>query len=90
MYTKETLQKLLKQHILEIKFKKVDGTDRTMICSLKKQLLPENAQTEDNNKQTKKENSDVVAVWDLENDAFRSFRIDSLLEYQVVEEGYEL
>ena len=90
MHTKETLQKLLKQHILEIKFKKVDGSNRTMICSLKKQLLPESIQTGADNKQTKKENPDVLAVWDLENDAFRSFRVDSLLEYQVIEEGYEL
>jgi hypothetical protein len=87
--TKATLQKLLKQHIVKINFTKADGSDRTMICSLKKDLLPENKNEEATPKQTKKENPNTLAVWDIEKDAFRSFRLDALKSYDVIEEGYE-
>jgi uncharacterized protein (DUF736 family) len=91
MTTKPTLQKLLKQHIVEIKFKKIDGSDRTMICSLKKSLLPESEtdSTANPSKRVKKENPNAIAVWDLEKDAFRSFRVDSVIDYQIISEGYE-
>ncbi len=89
MLTKQHLQKLLKQHVVEIKFKKVDGSDRMMLCSLRKEYLPE--QTEKKERKDKKENLNSLAVWDIEKDGFRSFRIDSVIDYEIVrEEGYEL
>ena len=88
MITKSTLEKLLKQEILEIKFKKKDGSDRTMLCSLRKEFLPKQEINE--TKKVKKENENALAVWDLEKDSFRSFRIDSVTNYQIVSEGHEL
>jgi predicted DNA-binding transcriptional regulator YafY len=29
-------------------------------------------------------------VWDVEKSAFRSFKLDSVINYEVLEEGYEL
>jgi hypothetical protein len=88
MITKSALEKLLKSKIVEIKFNKKDGSNRTMLCSLKSEFLPKKEITEI--KKSKKEHNNVLSVWDLEKDSFRSFRIDSITNYQVVSEGYEL
>ena len=89
MVTKETLQKILKQNILELNFQKKNGEERNMLCTLQKQFLPESSESNPD-KPIKKENSGVLAVWDLEKDGFRSFRIESVKDYQIVTEGYEL
>ena len=85
---KQKLKNILKQNIVSISFKKVDGSDRKMICSLKEDILPVIESKESTKK--KPENENVLPVWDLEKNAFRSFRIDSVTDYQVVTEGYEL
>lgn len=91
MITKSALEKLLKREIVEVQFNKKDGTKRTMLCSLKHNILPSTSDTTSNvAKKLKRENNGVIAAWDLEKDAFRSFRLDSVIDYQVVSEGYEL
>ena len=88
MITKEKLKELLQKNVLEIKFNKIDGTERVMNCSLKQEIIPisENKTP----KKIKPENENVLAVWDLQKEAFRSFRLDSLIGYSVFKEGYEL
>lgn len=91
MITKSALEKLLKREIIEIQFNKKDGTKRTMLCSLKHEFLPPlSTSSVDTKKKVKRENDEVLAAWDLEKDAFRSFRLNSIIDYQVVSEGYEL
>ncbi len=88
--TKNTLQRLLKREVLEINFHKKDGSNRSMICSLKNEFLPKIEEKKETEK-SKKENPNTIAVWDIEKEAFRSFRIESLIDYKIVdEEGYEL
>lgn len=89
MATKETLIKLLKQNVLEVDFEKRNGEARLMLCSLKKQLIPV-VDSDSNKKPTKRENNHTVVVWDLEKNGFRSFKLDSIRDYRIVTEGYEL
>jgi hypothetical protein len=88
MITKETLKELLQQNVLEIKFKKVNGTERVMHCSLKKGIIPEFESKP--SAKIKKDNENIISVWDIQKDAFRSFRLDSLIDYVIFREGYEL
>lgn len=88
MITKDKLKDLLKQNVVSISFTKTDGTDRKMLCTLKSELLPV-VELKERTK-TKAENENVLSVWDLEKDAFRSFRLNALKNYSVVEEAYEL
>ena len=88
MITKDKLKDLLKQNVVSISFTKTDGADRTMLCTLKSDLLPVVEAKEGAKK--KAENENVLSVWDLEKDAFRSFRLSALNSYVVVEEAYEL
>jgi hypothetical protein len=91
MINKQDLKNILKQNVVSLNFKKVDGTDRKMLCSLKESFLPV-VKTKETKELTKKkaENENVLSVWDLEKNAFRSFKIDSLIDYSIIKEGYEL
>ena len=73
---KYKLEQLLRDNIMSITFCKVGGTDRTMKCTLKSTLLPESTSER---KKTFPEN--VMPVWDVENNGWRSFRVDRVLDY---------
>jgi hypothetical protein len=81
MTKRDTLVESLKKDVLTINFTKVNGEERVMNCTLHETLLPE-AITSDSEK---KENLDVIAVWDTDKDAWRSFRVDSVNYIKIVE-----
>jgi len=78
------LKKLLLENVLSVVFTKKDGTERTMLCTLKAEHLPvvEKHEDEDATKD-KKQSETNIAVWDLEKKAWRSFRIDSLVSHSI-------
>lgn len=83
MTSKEDLIKLLKEKVVTIKFKKKDDSVRKMICTLSEDYLPEPEKVvEGKEKKAKKENPNTLPVWDLEKLAWRSFRVDSVVEYE--------
>jgi len=76
----EYLKNALHEGIVEVVFIKKDGTERKLKCTLKADLLP--AQTDlEEAVQKKTPNPDVLAVWDLENEGWRSFRYDSVIGF---------
>ena len=85
--TKFDLTSLLKKHIVEIKFIKKDGTERLMECTLLEDVVPN---YEKKTERVRKPNDNILSVWDIQKDQFRSFKLDSLLSYSVLKEGYEL
>ena len=85
--TKQKLKELLKKKVIKVTFKKKDGSERVMKCTLQEDIVPI---YEKKTERVKKVNDEVLAVWDLEKDSFRSFKLDSLIDYQIIEEGYEL
>ena len=54
-----------------------------MKCTLDDQLIPQPELPLEENKKEKKINPDVQAVWDIENEGWRSFRWDSVKEWNV-------
>ena len=77
---REILVEGLKRNVIKVTFTKVNGDERIMNCTLHDSVLPES-----NGKSKKKENLEVLSVWDIDKDAWRSFRIDSVKEIKVVE-----
>lgn len=71
--TREEITTQLKSAIATVTFEKVDGSVRVMRCT----LIPEHLPIHEGFS-TKPVNENVLAVWDLENNAWRSFRIDSI------------
>jgi hypothetical protein len=76
MQDRAELKDLLVKNKATVTFTKVDGTLRTMVCTLLPEHLPEEVVVE--NKVARKYSDDVLRVWDLENNAWRSFRLDSI------------
>jgi hypothetical protein len=67
---------ILKENVATVTFEKKDGTVRVMKCTLMADKLP--AVEVKEGAVAKAVNPDVVAVWDLESEGWRSFRIDSI------------
>jgi hypothetical protein len=79
----EYLKGVLQTGIIEVNFVKKDGTQRKLLCTLMPSELP--AQTDlEEAVQKKTPNPDVLAVWDIENKGWRSFRYDSILGFSVL------
>jgi hypothetical protein len=81
MINKDEIKDQLKNNIGTIKFKKKDNSIRIMKCTLSEELLPESDFNPETYKSKKISNADSLAVWDLDKLAWRSFRLDSILEY---------
>lgn len=85
-YERDHVVSDLKENICEVFFTKVNGEQRRMRCSLRPDLLPQNANLQYIDEvHQKPENLNVVAVWDLEKNAWRAFRLDSIEYIQVVD-----
>jgi hypothetical protein len=77
----------LKQNVAEIQFEKVDGSKRTMICTLQSRYLPEKDRKQINEVANREGNADIVTVWDLQANDWRSFRLDWIYSVQS-KDGY--
>ena len=74
----EAIRKLLKTEVVTVVFTKKDGTKREMHCTTISEYLPEIARSITN--MPPKE--DVVTAWDLEQNAWRSFLLDSIISIE--------
>lgn len=74
----------LRANIVNVRFEKADGTMRDMMCTLNEKYLPAQKDLEEAI-QEKEPNKEVVAVWDLEKESWRSFRLDRVVS--MVETG---
>jgi hypothetical protein len=84
MIDKNTLLDLLRTNIVAVKFIKKDGSVRHMICTLNPSHMPErNSEQASEQKQRKTQPADIVAVYDLEKDDWRSFNINSVTRIQI-------
>lgn len=83
--TKEQLMEMLRNHVVEVTFLKLDGEERKMPCTLIPSLLPAVTKNEILSQKKVREISDkVVAVWAIESNGFRSFRYDRVTKVEVV------
>ena len=78
MLNKETLKEHLSRHVAEITFNKVDGSARTMYCTLMTDYLPQVISEEQVAHVPRVQTDEVLAVWDLDKQGWRSFRLDSI------------
>lgn len=76
--TRESIKQILLNNVLVVKFTKKDGTVRDMICTLNPSLLPT---VEKSDKEPMKENLEVIRVFDLEVKEWRSFRLNSIMNF---------
>jgi|FreactcultureFD7_1027221.scaffolds.fasta_scaffold01388_16 hypothetical protein len=73
---KNWLRNLLFTQQVTVYFTKKDGTERKMICTLNPDVLPKREVNENKKERIVSEN--IVAVYDVEAEGWRSFNIDSV------------
>ena len=81
MMTRDGLKDILTKSVASVTFTKKDGTSRVMRCTLKEELLP--VVDTDSDKKERKQSDESLAVWDLDKNAWRSFRVDSVNKFEL-------
>jgi hypothetical protein len=81
--TKEGIRNLLRNAVVTVTFTKADGTVRDMKCTLSPDFLP--AQEVNESKSFRKISPDSCPVWDMEKQAWRSFRWDSISKISLLD-----
>lgn len=76
----------LKERIISVRFTKVDGSERTMNCTLDMALIPVDKlpKTETASVHNEEPESTVIRVFDVDLQEWRSFRKDNVLEWNIV------
>ena len=76
---RDTLIKNLQKKAMRITFTKVNGEERIMDCTLQEHMIP---LTDEKNR---KENEEVLPVFDINKGEWRSFRLDSITNIEALE-----
>ena len=80
--TREEMMTELTQRTCRVIFKKTNGEERDMMCTLQEDIVPA-ATKEDplTQKKVRAVNEEVIPVWDVNKEAWRSFRVDSVISF---------
>lgn len=74
---REWLKSMLRMGPVDVTFLKADGSERVMKCTLQEGVVVPHTKTTD---RTKEVSDEVLPVWDMEKNAWRSFRLDSITQ----------
>lgn len=86
-YDRDILLNDLRNNVLAVYFTKVNGDKREMKCTLMQDRLPPEYLNEKvKEKEFHHKNPDVLAVWDVVANGWRSFRLDSIEYVQILDE----
>ena len=84
---KPWLKSMLSSNTVTVTFTKKDGSERVMKCTTSPGLVPRAEPSlikeEIKDKKPRKQNEDVCNVFDLETNAWKSFRWDSVKRIQI-------
>lgn len=78
--TLQLLREALHTHVVQVNFIKADGSMRVMQATLRESDLPTQTETIS----PRVSSSQVCKVWDLDKQAWRSFRTDQVQSWQIV------
>ena len=81
--TRDAVAAILSSEVANVTFTKSDGSERVMKCTLIDEYIP-NPELDLSRTSTRKVNEAVLPVWDIDKNAWRSFRIDSVKAIKVV------
>ena len=78
------LLEALTKHECTVTFTKVNGETRIMPCTLKEDVIPKPpADVASKSTVKRHENQNVVSVWCTDKQAWRSFRVDNVVDLQI-------
>lgn len=77
------IRHLLERHDCEVTFTKVDGSLRTMPCTLRTEAMPQRVVTEEY-QTTKLYRPETLSVWCLDKSEWRAFKVANVREIRVL------
>jgi hypothetical protein len=84
----EWLKESLHHFVMAVTFTKKDGTDRCLMCTLKKDQLPDVEKDENGviikTTRAKTPNDAAMSVFDVSEQSWKSFRFDTVTNIEVV------
>jgi|TARA_R110002153_G_scaffold204203_2_gene357093 hypothetical protein len=81
MMTRNEMIEHLQAQECRVVFKKLDGEERDMTCTLMETVLPKATKDPLSQKKVRAVNEAVVVAWDVNKDAFRSFRVENVVSF---------
>ena len=79
--SKQWLANILRENVATVTFTKKDGSERVMKCTLKEGVAVPHEKTTDRVKEPKDE---ILPVWDVEANGWRSITVPNLLTIELV------
>jgi WYL_2, Sm-like SH3 beta-barrel fold len=83
-YNRKTLLEMLKNRIVEVRFRKADDTIRVLRGTLLDEYLPEKYRKEgitpDDLVEPSKQQDNLVTLWDVDDNDWRSVRTDRIID----------
>jgi len=82
MMTRNEMIEQLQVQKCRVVFKKINGEERDMVCTLMETILPK-AKKEDplSQKKVRAVNEETIVAWDVNKDDFRSFRVENVVSF---------
>jgi len=82
MMTRNEMIEQLQVQKCRVVFKKINGEERDMVCTLMETILPK-AKKEDplTQKKVRAVNEETIVAWDVNKDDFRSFRVENVVSF---------
>jgi thiamine monophosphate synthase len=77
------MKDMLREGVVEVIFTKKDGTERHMRCTLNPEYLPVIQKEASEVSEVRQKSNTSLSVFDVEAQAWRSFRFDSVKEFSI-------
>lgn len=81
MMTRDDMINELRNRTCRVIFRKVNGEERDMMCTLNEEYIPENSVDANSDKQSRGYSDDTIRVIDINKGEWRSFRVDSVISF---------
>jgi hypothetical protein len=76
-YDRNQMIEQLRERVCRVIFTKINGEERDMQCTLNMEMIPEEKQP----KTGKEYNDTVLRVFDINQQEFRSFRVENVISF---------
>ena len=82
-FSRQALLDSLRTNIMVVTFRKVNGDIRDLTCTLQPEYWPVATESTATTR-SRVANDEVICVWDLIDEAWKSFRVDSVIKFKIV------
>lgn len=84
MYNYDKIVDQLKTNVLQVTFRKVNGEERIMPCTLQTDYMPELTEAVISQADAHSVNKSVVRAFAIDKQSWRSFRVDNVTAIEVI------